>query len=581
MLIYGDMERIEDAASVRGATLAVLGEADAAPPGLARHALLVEAFIGAAELAGAVVDAGWEARGFDAASPGEDAAMRLVCALAELVGRSWENGFRAPGELIAEASQLVAGVDCSGALRLRQAEGFAIYALYPESYWEAARGSGLAAGTRVIGIRSIGLGLSALVASALKARPPVTLRPTGHPFARRIEAAPALRGELLADPGACFAVVDEGPGLSGSSFAAVGDFLREGGVSSQTIRFFPSHGNGPGSQASVETRALWQETPALWRSFEATVLDAASPLHRLDRWVADLVGPLAAPLEDISGGGWRAQVPGGAEAPAVPQRERRKFLARTVDRKFLVKFAGLAAAGRKKLETARRLHEAGFCAEPAGLCHGMLVERWIDHSPAQRALPRKALIALLAAYLAFRAKHLPPVNEGASLSRLREMAVFNTGEALGQAAADRLKDSLARAGGWSGRVRPVNTDNRLHRWEWLTDRNGAWRKTDALDHSSDHDLIGCQDIAWDVAGAIVEFELNAEEAESLRASVSELADRAVEESLVRRLTPCYLAFQLGSWTMALNAADPAAAIPIRRERDRYAERLRSWLNRLG
>ena len=34
-------------------------------------------------------------------------------------------------------------------------------------------------------------------------------------------------------------------------------------------------------------------------------------------------------------------------------------------------------------------------------------------------------------------------------------------------------------------------------------------KTDALDHSEGHDLIGCQDIAWDVVGAATELELSA------------------------------------------------------------------------
>ena len=40
-------------------------------------------------------------------------------------------------------------------------------------------------------------------------------------------------------------------------------------------------------------------------------------------------------------------------------------------------------------------------------------------------------------------------------------------------------------------------------------------KTDALDHAFGHDLVGCQDIAWDLAGAAVEFDLDTEERETL------------------------------------------------------------------
>jgi hypothetical protein len=42
----------------------------------------------------------------------------------------------------------------------------------------------LGADTQVVGIRSIGTGLSTLVAAAIGAPRPFTLRPIGHPFQR-------------------------------------------------------------------------------------------------------------------------------------------------------------------------------------------------------------------------------------------------------------------------------------------------------------------------------------------------------------------------------------------------------------
>ena len=62
--------------------------------------------------------------------------------------------------------------------------------------------------------------------------------------------------------------------------------------------------------------------------------------------------------------------------------------------------------------------------------------------------------------------------------------------------------------GLKGAVRRVETDNRLHAWEWLHTPDGRLLKTDALDHHAGHDLIGCQDITWDIAGATVELDLS-------------------------------------------------------------------------
>ena len=45
--------------------------------------------------------------------------------------------------------------------------------------------------------------------------------------------------------------------------------------------------------------------------------------------------------------------------------------------------------------------------------------------------------------------------------------------------------------------------------EWIRTTSG-WIKTDALDHHNDHLLPGNQDIAWDIAGAAVEFGLRPE-----------------------------------------------------------------------
>ena len=85
--------------------------------------------------------------------------------------------------------------------------------------------------------------------------------------------------------------------------------------------------------------------------------------------------------------------------------------------------------------------------------------------------------------------------------------------------------------------------------EWIRTREG-FLKTDALDHYDDHFFPGCQDIAWDVAGAIVEFRMSHEQA----AEFSELyLAKQHETNWAQRLRfhmLAYLAYRAGYARMA-------------------------------
>jgi hypothetical protein len=290
-------------------------------------------------------------------------------------------------------------------------------------------------------------------------------------------------------------------------------------------------------------------------------------LPALQAGVEALVGPAAAPLRDISGGGWRDLHPD--RPPVFASQERRKFLHETADGFWLVKFAGLGRIGRAKLDRARALHAAGFTPEPAGLVEGFLVERWIDADP-----PAPVPFDRLADYLAFRAGSFPAdSDDGASLATLAEMIRVNAEEALGPAAAEAVRPWAEQAAALEARVRRVHTDGRLHRWEWLAALHGRLLKTDALDHSEAHDLVGAQDIAWDIAGAEFEHELGGEDAERLRVRLG------ADPALLRFMRLAYPAFQLGLWTMAAQSqsgwADEAARVQARA--DLYAQRLAALL----
>ncbi len=289
-------------------------------------------------------------------------------------------------------------------------------------------------------------------------------------------------------------------------------------------------------------------------------------------------------LEDLSGGAWRGCLGLRREQwpPAHRQQERRKFRLDTGGRRFLVKFAGLGRHGRDKLARARALHEAGFGPEPIGYRRGFLVERWIDGARPldPLACDRSALLRRVAAYLGFRARRFPaPTDSGASLPALAEMLCHNAGEALGQDAGQAFSRFAQAAAHLEHRIRRVETDNRLHRWEWLVDRDGTLLKTDTLDHCAAHDLVGCQDIAWDIAGATIELDLDPDEEAELQARVGQEAGCPVDPDLLRFLAPCYAAFQLGSWSMARAAdGDPDEAVRLGREVSRYARHLRGFLS---
>jgi hypothetical protein len=119
------------------------------------------------------------------------------------------------------------------------------------------------------------------------------------------------------------------------------------------------------------------------------------------------------------------------------------------------------------------------------------------------------------------------------------------------------------------RSRPVHVDGRLHAWEWLVTPAGDLLKIDAVDHSCGHDLVGCQDIAWDVAGAELELGLSPAETERLAQRLG------VAPGLLAIHRACYPAFQLGLWSFAPAEEALARRRPtIRRYRDalrRFAE----------
>jgi hypothetical protein len=590
MLVYGDTKRVEDPREKAARLRAGLARLEAPASRIERHAVLVELLVEAGELEQGVLDDLLTVYGGDRPSVLGDAASRLTRAVAGVLLSSFRVRGALPqgeGARLATAP-IVLALDELMALELPEEvtvsvpEGFAFYGLYPETFFQAAESLGGEGPLRVIGIRSIGTALAAAVAAVAGERATVfSVRPVGHPFDRRLTVSPWLEQEILSpensdDSRKRFAVVDEGPGLSGSSFGCVADWLEDRGVDPQAISFFPSHGGDLGPHASERHRRRWSTA---WRhvaEFE-TVFGADSrwPVHR---WAEDLTGTPDGPAEDLSAGRWRERLfPDRSQWPAADlQGERRKLLVTAGGRPWLLKFAGLGRYGREKLALAEALGDAGLSPPVVGLRHGFLVGPWLEEArplPLVPGFDRSALLEAVGRYLAFRIRQLPVSSgeRGASPEKLFHMAAFNAGRLLGSASLEEWRERLPEI---ERLEQPILTDNRMHVWEWLVTSEGRILKTDAVDHHCTNDLVGPQDPAWDLAGAAVELDLTEEELDLLAAATGTTPVQ------LGFYTVAYLAFQAGRCTLAAEAMEAFAleeAARMRAEVERYSGRLREAL----
>jgi hypothetical protein len=428
-------------------------------------------------------------------------------------------------------------------IALRVSEGYAYYGLHPESYAMAAEAFADACHPRwavCIGIRSIGTGLSAVVGAALECTGvPVTLysvRPRGHPFDRVVSLDSDLeRAWRTAPPGAYFLVVDEGPGLSGSSFAAVVRVIEGLGIPADRVILFPSWNPDGASFRSESARTVWRNHRRFCRS-------------------ADDLTPALAPRRegiDLSAGSWREAFCGEPHSwpAAQPQHERSKRW--LPDSGTIVRFAGLGRYGRARQERAEVLAGAGLGAPPRQLTHGYLALEFIPGRVCSQADPD--LIDAIATHVAVLTTRFP-ATRSPDVGTLIDMAATNARLGLGDDAPqfelDRYRAALDAA--------PCAAiDGRMLPHEWL-DTGSGFVKVDALDHHDDHFFPGIQDAGWDLAAAAFEFDLDAAGRDRM---VAGYAAATGDRDVVVRLPfyeIAYPAFRLGYATLASAALGGSA-----------------------
>jgi hypothetical protein len=423
-------------------------------------------------------------------------------------------------------------------------EGFAFYALHPSSYARAAHDLGPCERALVVGVRTIGATLSAMVGAALRRRgvrtTRCTVRPEGHPYDRVLELDPAVEQEVTRARAerALVVVVDEGPGLSGSTFLAVAERLARAGIPDERLALIASTRFDP-------SRLAARDAESRYRRFRVIV----APVQ------AD--GP--ADGVSVSAGAWRAHAfTDESTWPSVfAQTERKKALVEGGTR--LIKFEGLGPTGRAAAERARALYEAGFVAPGRDEGGGYLSYPWAG-TPSTTADVGDDVLDRLASYCARRPILCPPCDTPLDLEAMvaKNLEVFGHRE-------------LALPG--LVIVRAATVDGRMAPHEWLRQKNGTLLKCDAIAHGDDHFFPGPTDIAWDLAGAIVEWQLTKD-------AGAELLERYRRESSddvgprISTWIQAYATFRLALTTLALDQCSCPS------ERHRLARDIANYRTRL-
>lgn len=412
-------------------------------------------------------------------------------------------------------------------LEISAPEGFAFYALHPLAYADVLNEfAALPPRVTVVGIRTIGTTLSAVTAAALKKQgiecTRMTVRPSGHPYNRRMEFSLAGRDLIRreAAAGGMFLVVDEGPGLSGSSFLSVADGLARALVEKKRITLICSH--------AVDGNGLCAENAgSRWKQFRSVVVP--SPTRR----------PADAQVW-IGGGEWRRYFlrDDSMWPSSWVSFERLKYLSGQSREARFYKFAGFGLYGKEVLRREQKIADGGFGPLPLTESDGFASYPFLDGRLMSTADLSESVLARLAAYCAFRACAF--ATEATELAPLQQMAEHN----LQELRLDlRVELHLER---------PVVPDARMQPHEWLLTPQGQMVKTDSGSHGDDHFFPGATDIAWDLAGAIVEWQMDSSQTEIFL----DMYQRASGDDPRTRITDhitAYAVFRCAYCLMAANA----------------------------
>jgi hypothetical protein len=426
------------------------------------------------------------------------------------------------------------GIEAPERIGLSVQEGFAYYALHPLKFAQVIEQLTLQRQVAVVGIRSIGLTLSAMALAALRARghnaQRITVRPTGHPYDRIVELNTNQLEWVAERRDAEFLVVDEGPGLSGSSFIAAAEALLRNGVSADRIVLV-------GTRIPDVNGLRMSDAAGRWARFRAIAAETKPIL------------PEGAEVP-LGGGAWRREFwPGSSQWPGSwTQLERLKYS--SSDRTRFYRFEGYGHYGREPGLRAKLVASAGFGPEYVGNLNGFGCYEYVHGSMLDPTAATEEVLDRIAAYCAFRGRDFPGVSE--QCSELEQMLRFNWKNEFGA----ELEGDLSFTEG-----RMIVTDSRMMPHKWIRRLSGQIVKVDSTSHGDDHFFPGPCDIAWDLAGTIVEWGLS-HEATDYFLRQYELVSGDRPSARIGKYLLAYATFRLAYSRMAARAMGATEEEPL-------------------
>ncbi|GAC1431713.1 MAG: hypothetical protein NVS1B11_01290 [Terriglobales bacterium] len=479
---------------------------------------------------------------------------KTAAAITDTIAASIFNKSEADLSSIARCLSLLDQIALPVTLAVSPPEGFSYYALHPLDFATASLEiADPTRSTAVVGVRSIGTTLSAMVSAALRSEgrmaDRISVRPTGHPY-DRIATFTAQDQCWITDQLSCsatFLIVDEGPGRSGSTFLSVADALVAAGVLRSRIVILGSHRTDP-------QQLCCRDAVSRWSNYQFHACSQGIPSQFANHF-------------SLGAGEWRRVLVGEVSQwpPSWPQMERLKFLSR--DRMSFFKFEGLGRVGEIARERIALLHSAGFSPDGKDCGNGFVRYDFIHGRHPLSDDISSGFLERVAQYCAFRDSEFrasrsdssPAIAEHAN--PLGKMAQFNFAQEFGTELPLDL-DALSSAN-------PVVADGRMQPYEWIFCKDGCLLKTDAISHGDDHFFPGPCDITWDMAGAAIEWNLNVEACEYLLSRFQHFTGRDLGANF-SAFVIAYTVFRLSMCRMAMaSVAGTPEEARLRRARDSY------------
>jgi hypothetical protein len=223
--------------------------------------------------------------------------------------------------------------------------------------------------------------------------------------------------------------------------------------------------------------------------------------------------------------------------------ERRKFF--SADASAVVKFIGHGKYGEAAMDRSQRLATAGFSPATLGRSNGFTRTEWVAGTPLRDEELNEAIVERIAQYCVFRAAEFSAAPDSRDVVDLAAMTRVNLKEEFG---VDAVPVDLTLLKSQN----KIITDSRMMPQAWIGSVDGKILKTNASLHGDDHFFPGPCDIAWDLAGAIVEWQMGECVANQFLARFAHLSGDDASPRIAAFIT-AYAAFRMGYCKMAADA----------------------------